>query len=260
MTTEKEAPFRPYAPLANVVAVLQRLRRMNTPPRITAEFLAGAGVTEALQGRVLAALRFLGLLNDENRPSDTLRALVAAPDDDYLKLLEETVRNAYREDFGNIDPTVDQQRHILNTFQRYTPRSQHERQVMLFLGLCKEVGIQVLDAPRDRAMQDGGTKRPTRSNGRTRGAAVTKGTAAPAATVRPAEGTRAGAGKAGGLFGLVGLVEEDAELLNEEEFAAVWEALGTVVGKVARARARARAPAVSAAPPAKPEEESDDDA
>ncbi|HLZ26707.1 MAG TPA: DUF5343 domain-containing protein [Chloroflexota bacterium] len=242
MVIESKGAFRPYAPLANIVAVLQRLRRMNTPPRLSPEFFAGAGVSESLQSRVVATLKFLQFIDEENRPTDTLRALAVAPDEEYRKLLEESVRSAYREDFENIDPAVDPQGKILNAYQRYQPRSQHERQVMLLLGLCREAGMTILDAPRERGMQDG-PKKAARARGRPPGRGKV---AASANATTPVSSGASGAAQPRddvrpmGLFGLVGLVEQDAALLDEAEFAEVWQALGTVVGKVARARARSQ--------------------
>jgi len=239
VAAERDLAFRPYAPSANVVSVLQRLRRMNTPPRLTSEFLGGAGVSEALRNRVLAAMRFLELIDDEQHPSDTLRSLVVAPDEDYRKLLEATLRSAYREDFENVDPTTDPQIRILNAFQRYQPRSQHERQVMLFLGLCREAGISVLDAPRERQMHDT-AKRGIRSQRHVSAGSPKQipGPSTQASVTSPANGLQPPATNS--LLGLVGLVEQDAEILDEAEFEDVWQALGTVVGTIARARGRAK--------------------
>jgi hypothetical protein len=207
---------------------------MNTPARLSAEFLAGAGVTESLQSRVIAALRFLSFVDEDERPTDTLRDLVVAPDDEFRRLLEVSVRRAYADDFANVDPGVDPQPRILSAFQRYQPRSQHDRQVMLFLGLCREAGIPVLDAPRERGMQDSSKKSRGPSRGGSHKPPPEQVAKVPTTSASPHEENSPA------LFGLVGLVERDAELLDETEFEEVWQALGTVVGKIARARARAR--------------------
>lgn len=44
-------------------------------------------------------------------------------------------------------------------------------------------------------------------------------------------------------MGIGAINAADLAMLDEAEFDAVWTALGTVVGKIARARMRARAPA-----------------
>ena len=218
---DADALFRPYAPPANVVAVLQRIRRMNMPPRITREFMSGAGISPNIISRVVACLRFLGLTNHSEEPTEHLAALASATDDEYRQLLEQVIRTAYQEDFANINPATDLQPNIISAFQKYTPRSQHQRQVMLFLGLCREAGMDVADSPRERKMQ---ASRPRRAEqgGKTPGVATIE---------RKHQPDRSGA--EGLMFGVT---EEDIAALSDEEFDTVWDALGTV----ARARAKAR--------------------
>ena len=218
-----EALVRPYAPPANVVAILQRVRRMNMPPRISREFLRGAGLGEAIIPRVAATLRFLGLINETDEPTDILRSLASSSEEEYKQLLEQTLRTAYAEDFVNIDPATDPQSKIVDTFQRYFPKSQHSRQVMLFLGLCRESGMQVMDAPKERSMQQSGGRR------RVKGVNIIHGTAPKTKPrVPPPDSVPAGT-----LFGVTG---DDIAVLNDEEFQEVWSALG----KVARARSLAK--------------------
>ena len=95
---------RPYAAAANVVAVLQRVRARNLPDRIDGDFLRVAGVSENVYGRVGNALRFLGLIEADDRPTDLLRSISAAPEQEYRQLLEGALREAYREDFARNQP------------------------------------------------------------------------------------------------------------------------------------------------------------
>jgi len=245
MTTKTDQDlFRPYAPPANVVATLQRVRRMNMPPKVGKEFLLGAGITSNTVTRVLAALKFLELVDDEDRPTDSLRALASCPDEEYKQLLELTIRTAYASDFVNIDPTVDSQQKIIDTFQRYTPKSQHSRQVMLLLGLCREAGMTVVDSPRERPMQQHSKTNRTRSQSRADDSR-THGTASRPREVVPPQ-------SAGLLFGVT---EEDIAALDDKEFDEVWSALG----KVARARTRAARDRSVAQHPTYDKEEEDTD-
>jgi len=226
VTRVEDELFRPYAPSANVVVVLQRIRRMNMPPKIGKEFLLGASLSAAIAPRVSAALRFLSLVDEEDRPSDTFKALASSTEDDYKKLLEQTVRTAYASDFQNIDPETDPQQRIIDTFQRYTPKSQHSRQVMLLLGLCKEAGMVVFDSPRERQMHQ---QNKTKRSGIETQRQSKSGTRAPERRV-----DEASIPHASGL--LFGVTEDDIAALPEEDFDEVWTALG----KVALARARAK--------------------
>lgn len=225
-TRTEDELFRPYAPSANVMAVLQRIRRMNMPPKISREFLLGASLSEAIVPRVSAALRFLGLVDEEDRPTDTFKALASSTEDDYKKLLEQVIRTAYATDFLNIDPATDPQQQIIDTFQRYTPKSQHSRQVMLLLGLCKEAGMVVYDSPRERPMQQRARSKRTQASKQARNAGDTR--------MPERRSDEASNPQVSGL--LFGVTEDDIAALPEEDFNEVWSALG----KVALARARAK--------------------
>jgi hypothetical protein len=205
---------RPYAAPANVVAVLQRCRSRNLPEVIDNDFFRVVGISDIVFGRVREALGFMGLIGEDGRPTDLLQAIAAATDEEYRQLLAGAVRSAYREDFDRVDPAEDTQPRIVNAFQRYEPRSQTNRMVMLFLGLCREAGIPVLDAPRERQMRGvvGGPPRPPRARRKP----------SPAAPIAPSQE---------GM--VVGITEIEISDLSEEEFNEVWAALG----KVARTRA-----------------------
>jgi hypothetical protein len=179
-------------------------------------------------GRVSQALRFLGLVYEDGRPSDKFQALAGAPDDKYKELLDKIIREAYRAEFGMIDPGKDTQSKIMNAFQPYQPRSQTMRMVMLFLALCREAGIPVLDAPRQRQMKET-PNRKTKTSGQdkanNRDRAKTDDVKRPTSSSQPQDGY------------LFGVTEDDIAILDESgEFDEVWLALG----KVAKARARAK--------------------
>jgi hypothetical protein len=219
---------RPYAAPANVLSVIGRIRSRNLPERIDADFHRLSGVPEGAIYRVVGAMRFLGLADEEGRPSDALRALAAAPEEQYRELLEGIVREAYREDFERVNPAEDSQAQIVRAFQPYQPRSQTNRMVILFLALCREAGIQVLDAPRERAQ----ATRPRTAQVSAR----VQGTGRTTARGRVVREPNPGPVTPSGL--LFGITEEDVAVLGEDEFNAVWTALG----QVARARARAKHP------------------
>jgi hypothetical protein len=222
---DQEERRRPYAAASNVVGALQRARTRNLPDKIDDDFLRIVGIPDIVFGRVIEALRFLGMTEENGEPSDTFKAIGAATDEEYRSILEGVVREAYREDFARIDPGQDPQARIVDAFKPYQPRSQTNRMVMLFLGLCREAGIPVLDAPRQRQMKSGAATKHSfvRRNNNPQ-------------SNKPAGGGGSGASPrasvpSGQLFGVT---EEDIAALPQEEFDEVWAALG----KVARARAR----------------------
>ena len=52
-----------------------------------------------------------------------------------------------------MDPSQDPQDAVINAFRRFEPASQHYRMAVLFLGLCREAGIPILEEPRRREVQ-----------------------------------------------------------------------------------------------------------
>ena len=118
---------RPYAAAANVVAVLARARSRNLPDAINNDFLRIAGIPPAVFGRVMEALRFLALVDANEAPSELLRAIASAPEEQYRDLLRGALRQSYRDDFNAIDPGEDSQTQIIDAFRRYEPRSQTQR-------------------------------------------------------------------------------------------------------------------------------------
>lgn len=150
--TNGEEQFRPYAAPSNIIAVISRARTRNLPETINNEFLRIAGVPEVVFGRVMQALRFLNLVHKDGRPTESLEALAGSKEAEYHELLGTVVRDAYRAEFSLIDPGQDPQPAILDAFRPYQPRSQTSRMVMLFMSLCREAGIPILDVPRQRSM------------------------------------------------------------------------------------------------------------
>ncbi len=220
---------RPYAAPSNVISVISRARTRNLPEVITNDFLRLAGIPEAAFGRVIQALRFLGLLQEDGSPTQELHSLAMSPDAEYQNQLANVVQSAYRDDFARVHPDEDPQHKIIDAFHRYQPRSQTQRMVMLFLGLCRDAGIPVLDAPRERQMVQRPQQARRQQSQAMRPRNVEADQLAPAnlpAQDRKEEDRNL----------LFGVHEEDIALLEQEDFNRVWDALGVV----ARARARAR--------------------
>jgi hypothetical protein len=227
MIEAPEDERRPYAPAANVLAVIERVRRLNLPSSLDTDFLRLADVPEGSLGRVAFALRFLGLTDANSRPTDQLRAIARATEEEYRELLAGVVQSAYAVDFARVNLAEETQAKIISAFKRYEPRSQTTRMVMLFLGLAKAAGIPVLEAPRDRPTAKA-VRVQTWTTAARGGAKPTRaGASAPAKTSRLEQPLPTNL--------LFGVTVDDIAALPDEDFKTVWEALG----KVARARARA---------------------
>jgi hypothetical protein len=225
---------RPYASPSNMTSVLKRLRSRNLPDRIDGDFLRDHGIPDGSIHRMVFALRFLGLV-DEDEPSEALRQIASSTDEEYQTILAGLIRNAYRDIFDVIDPAEDSQGRILNVFRRYTPGSQRERMVSFFLGMCREAGIPTLDAPRQRASGSSSGAKATRATARSPrasgGTPAKRDSGSKGADPKPLLSP-----SGDGAQLLFGVTEDDIGMLNPDDFDEVWAALG----KVARARAEAR--------------------
>jgi len=222
MTSANEK-FRPYAAPANIIATIGRCRSRNLPPQINNDFLRVVGIPEVVLNRVIQTLKFLGLVYEDLRPSDKLQALVSTTDAQYQEMLDKIVREAYRAEFNMVDPSQDSWARIVDAFKPYEPKSQINRMATLFLALCREAGIEVKDAPRERRMQTGTGKETARAPHKGR---VKQTQTGQHHRVSPLEARES----------LFALTEDDIAVLSNEEFDEVWTALG----KVARARAKAK--------------------
>lgn len=228
MVNEKELSFRPYAAPANVIAIVKRARTRNLPEKIDFDFFRIVEVPEAVFGRVAQALRFLSLIDEDNRPTEIMKKLVTASDEEYPQQWESIIKESYKSDFAKIDPTKDTTKKIQNAFQQYQPRSQVSRMVILFLGLCREANMPILEAPRERRMQDSRTPYSKGTLKRTKPEPQNNPSAS-----RIIEGKPVRHAPSDLLFGLT---EDDVATLDEPVFNEVWTALG----KVALARAKAK--------------------
>ncbi len=142
--------YCPYASPANVQSVLRRIRSRTVPEEIDQRFIQGAGVPAAAAARTLRAVRYLGLLDEVGGPTPSLQALARASSDDYRKALAAILRNRYASVFATHDPGMNPQAELIDAFSGFDPASQHNRMMVLFLGLCREAGIPVLEEPKPR--------------------------------------------------------------------------------------------------------------
>ncbi|MCY3919024.1 MAG: DUF5343 domain-containing protein [Chloroflexi bacterium] len=136
-----EPPRGPYAPVQNVLAVMERVRDRGLPEVITADTLGAIGVPPGNRARTLVALRFLGLIDAENRRTAAMERIARAGQDDYASLLAEVLREAYAPVFLLVDPSEDDEIKIGDAFRQYEPAAQRQKMITLFLGLCVEAQL-----------------------------------------------------------------------------------------------------------------------
>lgn len=131
----------PYAPVHNVLSVIRRLRERGLPDPLTLQELERVGIPAGNAPRTLAALRFLGLVDDEGGRTQVFDRLGRASTQEYPEILAEIVRAAYHPVFEIVDPAQGNEIALHDAFRHYQPQAQRGRMVTLFLGLCQEAGI-----------------------------------------------------------------------------------------------------------------------
>src|SRR4051794_17744382 len=105
----------PYAPPASVLSVIRRMHARGLPELIDESVLAMSDVPDSLHTRTLAALRFLGLVDDRSRRTELFTRLGKATTEEYPPLLAEIVRAAYAPVFeSGIDPAEDNDQRIMD--------------------------------------------------------------------------------------------------------------------------------------------------
>lgn len=140
----------PYAPARNVLDVVHRMRDRGLPETVDLTTLGTIGIPEGNQARTLAALKFLGLVNEDNTRSELFTRLGRASTDEYPQLMAEILRDAYAPVFEIVEPGENTETQVFDAFRRYEPASQRQRMVTLFMTLCAEAGIVSQDAIQTR--------------------------------------------------------------------------------------------------------------
>ena len=212
-----DTKFAPYAPPSSVLSIIRHYRSKDVPEKVTVTNLMQIGVTEALANRTMAALRFLGLIREDDTTTDEFRSLRYANDDQYQEVLGGILNAAYKDVLDHINLESADDRALNNAFIPYSPGGQRSRMITLFLALAMEAGWTLL-AP---AKQSGLRAAPNKVQAKSKKVQRSKPLTPPPP---PTEGAVA-----------FGVTISDLAALSDDEIDDVWESLG----KLAKARARA---------------------
>lgn len=91
----------PYGPTKGMMQALQLMCR-TTPPKVDGNFLRLNKIAPGNEYKVIGALRFLGIIDDEGRPTDQSRFL-KTKGATFTVALQQIVRNAYKNVFASLD-------------------------------------------------------------------------------------------------------------------------------------------------------------
>jgi hypothetical protein len=104
----------PYGPTRGTLQSLQLLRR-TTPARIDSDFLRVNRIAPGNEYKVVGALRFLKLIDEDGRPTESSRML-KTKGATYTLALQDIVRNAYSGAFNRLKPKEISRDSIYNYF------------------------------------------------------------------------------------------------------------------------------------------------
>lgn len=138
---ELNEKYIPYAGISGVITVLRRLRKGTLPDVLDHQSIQRIGISKGIAGRTLAAIQFLGIIDEMGNKTQTHDRLSKASTNDYPEVLAEALRDAYSEVFKVLDPSSATDVDFHDAFRGFEPAKQRGRMVSLFTGLCQEANI-----------------------------------------------------------------------------------------------------------------------
>lgn len=132
----------PYTSIGNMLLILGRIKKGWVPGQIDKGEMERAGITASNASRTIVALQYLGLIDEDNKTTDTWKAIATATTNDYPKVLEGILRSSYPSIFElHPNPAEATDIEIGDAFKKSEPLNQRDRMVSLFRGLCQEAGL-----------------------------------------------------------------------------------------------------------------------
>jgi hypothetical protein len=107
-------PAPPYGPTVGTIQALQLMRK-TTPTKVDGEFLRASKIAPGNEYKVVGALRFLGLIDDNGRPTEKSR-LLKTMGSTFTLALQEIVNSAYQGLFRYLDVSKATREDIYNYF------------------------------------------------------------------------------------------------------------------------------------------------
>lgn len=132
----------PYVSAAALSQFFDHIRYVSTPKKVDTGLLLDYGVAKGNVFAMMSTLKFLGLVDNEGKPTPAFGSLQVMGDE-FVSNLREVINTAYADLFARLDVSRDSREHIRNYFSRNYSPSQSNKATILFLDLCKEAGIPV---------------------------------------------------------------------------------------------------------------------
>ena len=133
--------------------VINHFRDRDVPEQIERLRLTQIGVSDGLLNRVWSTLQYLGLIREDGTTTEAFQGLRYASEGDYPKVFQGILNDVYADIFGVLNPAEADEGALERAFRPYSPGGQRERMITLFLGLCREAGIDTKVQRNERSAQ-----------------------------------------------------------------------------------------------------------
>jgi len=151
-TGDRSSPPPPYGPTQGTIEALQLLQKQS-PARVDESFLRAQRIAPGNEYKVVGALRFLGLIGDDGRPTEKAH-LLKTRGGAFTLNLQDIVREAYADLFKEIRPRDATREAVYNHFVTRVRLGGEMaiKATRFFQSLCRWAGIAV---PEDTPVRRG---------------------------------------------------------------------------------------------------------
>lgn len=147
-------PTLPYGPTKGMMQALQLMCR-STPAKVDGSFLRLNKIAPGNEYKVIGALRFLGIIDEEGRPTEKSK-LLKTKGATFTAALQEIVRNAYKSLFACLDGHPCSQEDIYNHFvvQSGLGPEMAAKTTRFFVQLCEMAEIDLGLSRKEKGVGD----------------------------------------------------------------------------------------------------------
>lgn len=140
----------PYGPANGMIQGLRLLERI-TPAKVDTQLLRANGIAPGNEYKVVGALRFLELIDDDGRPTEKCR-LLKTQGPPHTLALQQIIRGAYRDLFSRLSPHQTTREAIYNYFvsQMDMGAEMASKATRFLVGLCDLAEIDLAASPARR--------------------------------------------------------------------------------------------------------------
>ncbi|MBT3362940.1 MAG: DUF5343 domain-containing protein [Chloroflexi bacterium] len=139
---EKQVP-PPYGPTGGMLAGIELMHRLS-PAKVDARLLKNNSVAPGNEYKVVGALRYLGIIDEDGKPTTKSR-LLKTRGPSYVLALQDIVKTAYTDIFDEIDIKQASRDQIHNCFitELGLGIEMATKASRFFISLCQQANIQI---------------------------------------------------------------------------------------------------------------------